>query len=75
MYYKNTETGEYQLAKKKGARYKVWRMFREKWTSDPVNIEDKFPKRVIDTKNYHKLNKYIVLFFILLMMLKKLQVV
>ena len=56
LYYKNTETGEYQLAKKKGARYKVWRMFREKFTSDPVNIDDKFPKRVIDTKNYHKLN-------------------
>lgn len=56
LYIRNITTDETQLVKSKSAIYKIKRMFRQKWLSNPVNIQKNFLDRIVETKDYHSLN-------------------
>ena len=56
LYIRNTSTEETQLVKSKSAIYKIKRMFRQKWLSNPLDIHINFLNRIVETNNYHLLN-------------------
>tara|TARA_Y100000991_G_C21972727_1_gene350341 strand:+ start:961 stop:3330 length:2370 start_codon:yes stop_codon:yes gene_type:complete len=53
---RNISNNDSMLCKSKSALYILKRCFREKWKNQPSTIFTSFPKRVIETSDYHGLN-------------------
>ena len=53
---RNIDNNDSMLCKSKSALYILKRCFREKWKNQPSTIFTSFPKRVIETSDYHGLN-------------------